>query len=133
MASELKVDKFTGVTTAGSILVTGEGGSTATNLQQGLTKVWCSWNDSTATQDSFNVSSIGDEATGVTMVNFSNNLGNDDYALAGAARQVSGGGDAFMRLSSTRETSRQRLLCCTENGTDYDGETQTILFSGDLA
>ena len=26
MASELKVDKFTGVTTAGSILVTGEGG-----------------------------------------------------------------------------------------------------------
>ena len=133
MASELKVDKFTGVTTAGSIDVTGEGNSTTTNLQQGLTKVWCSWNDSTATQDSFNVSSIGDEATGVTMVNFSNNLGNDDYALAGAARQVSGGGDAFMRLSSTRETSRQRLLCCTENGTDYDGETQTILFSGDLA
>ena len=36
MASELKVDKFTGVTTAGSILVTGEGNSTTTNLQQGL-------------------------------------------------------------------------------------------------
>ena len=35
MASELKVDKFTGVTTAGSILVTGEGNSTTTNLQQG--------------------------------------------------------------------------------------------------
>ena len=38
MASELKVDKFTGVTTAGSILVTGEGNSTTTNLQQGLVK-----------------------------------------------------------------------------------------------
>ncbi len=38
MASELKVDKFTGVTTAGSILVTGEGNSTTTNLQQGLCK-----------------------------------------------------------------------------------------------
>ena len=38
MASELKVDKFTGVTTAGSILVTGEGNSTTTNLQQGLAK-----------------------------------------------------------------------------------------------
>jgi len=36
MASELKVDKFTGVTTAGSILVTGEGNSTTTNLQQGF-------------------------------------------------------------------------------------------------
>ena len=34
MASELKVDKFTGVTTAGSIDVTGEGNSTTTNLQQ---------------------------------------------------------------------------------------------------
>ena len=40
MASELKVDKFTGVTTAGSILVTGEGNSTTTNLQQGLAKAW---------------------------------------------------------------------------------------------
>ena len=40
MASELKVDKFTGVTTAGSILVTGEGNSTTTNLQQGLAKMW---------------------------------------------------------------------------------------------
>ena len=35
MASELKVDKFTGVTTAGSTQVTGEGNSTTTNLQQG--------------------------------------------------------------------------------------------------
>ena len=34
MASELKVDKFTGVTTAGSIDVTGEGNSATTNLQQ---------------------------------------------------------------------------------------------------
>ena len=40
MASELKVDKFTGVTTAGSIDVTGEGNSTTTNLQQGLAKAW---------------------------------------------------------------------------------------------
>ena len=40
MASELKVDKFTGVTTAGSIDVTGEGNSTTTNLQQGLAKHW---------------------------------------------------------------------------------------------
>ena len=50
MASELKVDKFTGVTTAGSILVTGEGNSTTTNLQQGLVKhglstpKWMQWN-----------------------------------------------------------------------------------------
>ena len=40
MASELKVDKITGVTTAGSIDVTGEGNSTTTNLQSGLAKAW---------------------------------------------------------------------------------------------
>ena len=40
MASELKVDKFTGVTTVGSIDVVGEGNSTTTNLQQGLAKSW---------------------------------------------------------------------------------------------
>ena len=45
MASELKVDKFTGVTTAGSILVTGEGNSTTTNLQQGLAKAWFACDD----------------------------------------------------------------------------------------
>ena len=40
MASILKVDTITGVSTAGSIAVTGEGNSTTTNLQQGLAKVW---------------------------------------------------------------------------------------------
>ena len=59
MASELKVDKFTGVTTAGSIDVTGEGNSTTTNLQQGLAKVFASYGGSSqATMDSFNVASI---------------------------------------------------------------------------
>ena len=56
MASELKVDKFTGVTTAGSIDVTGEGNSTTTNLQQGLVRhgvfyKYCT----TALTDSFNI------------------------------------------------------------------------------
>ena len=38
--SEIKTDKLTGTSTAGSILVTGEGNSTTTNLQQGLAKAW---------------------------------------------------------------------------------------------
>ena len=56
MASELKVDKITGVTTAGSIDVTGEGNTTTTNLQQGLGKAWCYFNGTgtAAFDDSFN-------------------------------------------------------------------------------
>jgi hypothetical protein len=44
--SEILVNKLTGTSTAGSILVTGEGNSTTTNLQQGLCKVWSRFNGS---------------------------------------------------------------------------------------
>ena len=77
MASELKVDKFTGVTTAGSILVTGEGNSTTTSLQQGLTKVWIAYGLNTGNVvvvDSFNVSGTTDNAAGDTTYAFSNNM-----------------------------------------------------------
>ena len=36
----LKTNTLTGTSTAGSIAVTGEGGSNTINLQQGLTKAW---------------------------------------------------------------------------------------------
>ena len=77
MASELKVDKFTGVTTAGSILVTGEGNSTTTSLQQGLTKVWIAYalnSGSPVVADSFKVSGTTDNAAGDTTYAFSNNM-----------------------------------------------------------
>ena len=54
MASELEVDKISGTTTAGSIVVTGEGGSTTTNLQQGLAKAFIFSNQATAVK-SFNM------------------------------------------------------------------------------
>ena len=57
MASQLKVDTLTGVTTAGSIVVTGEGNSTTTNLQQGLAKTWIRFNQTgtPAIANSFNI------------------------------------------------------------------------------
>ena len=82
MASQLKVDTITGVTTAGSISVTGEGNSTTTNLQQGLTKVWVRFNGTStvAVNDSLNVSGLTDHGTGDYQVNFTNNMGNVNYA-----------------------------------------------------
>ena len=82
MASELKVDKFTGVTTAGSISVTGEGNSTTTNLQQGLAKAWTNILYTSAApgiQDSFNASSVADTTTGEYTVTLSNNMANSNY------------------------------------------------------
>ena len=46
MASTLKINTLTGVSTAGSIAVTGEGNSTTTNLQQGLVKAWADYTTS---------------------------------------------------------------------------------------
>jgi len=76
MASTLKINTLTGVTTAGSIAVTGEGNSTTTNLQQGLAKAWCLF-DQTAPEidDSFNSASLTDTAKGKGLVNFTNNMG----------------------------------------------------------
>ena len=83
MASELKVDKFTGVTTAGSILVTGEGNSTTTNLQQGLAKHWVQLDGSgtISALDSFNTSSATDGGTGAYIASFTNNLNNVNYSV----------------------------------------------------
>ena len=82
MASQLKVDTLTGVTTAGSIDVTGEGNSTTTNLQQGLCKSWCYFDGSAGTisfSDSFNGSSLTDVATGQYDINFSSSMANSTY------------------------------------------------------
>ena len=63
MASQLKVDTITGVTTAGSVVVTGEGNSTTTNLQQGLNKVWFTLGVDAVQDDSFNCSSVDDDGS----------------------------------------------------------------------
>ena len=82
MASQLKVDTLTGVTTAGSIDVTGEGNSTTTNLQQGLAKCWAQIEGNiTSYRDSFNTSSLTDISAGRPRVTYTNNMANDDASL----------------------------------------------------
>ena len=91
MASQLKVDTITGVTTAGSVVVTGEAGSTTTNLQQGLTKVWHNFDgeSTVATRDSYNVSGLTDNGTGDYTSAFTNNMVNNDYSSAVGADSAS--------------------------------------------
>ena len=82
MASVLKVDTLTGVTTAGSIAVTGEGNSTTTNLQQGLAKGWYNFDGSLSSlspRDSLNSSSLTDNGTGNYTNTLTNNMGNVNY------------------------------------------------------
>ena len=128
MASELKVNKLTGVTTAGSISVTGEGNSTTTNLQQGLCKMWARL-DGTGTiglDDSFNVGSITDNATGQYTYNFSNNMNNANFNVAHAsANQI--------QIHSAEATSSVTILCRDQNNSNEDVDPTFSNVHGDLA
>ena len=74
MASKVEVDGLAGAGSAGVMTVVGEGGSTTTSLQQGLSKSWITFTSAASftNRDSFNVSSLGDGGAGhgiVTMTN----------------------------------------------------------------
>ena len=133
MASELKVDKFTGVTTAGSISVTGEGNSTTTNLQQGLCKVWYNISsDFATTNDSFNIASITDNATGEHNGNFTNNMNNDDFAHNVSSR---GSTSAYSLINDgAYATSSMGIYAINpSNGNLVDVTYAIMTLHGDLA
>ena len=110
MASELKVDKIfnaggdqdSGINLAtndtikfdiatstkatmastGIVTIVGEGGTTTTNLQQGLTKCWLLVAaDGASILDSLNVSSHDDDGTGDGGVHINNDMGSVNYVV----------------------------------------------------
>ena len=128
MASQLKVDTLTGVTTAGSIVVTGEGNSTTTNLQQGLAKSWCHFDGgSFGIEDSFNVASADDNGTGSYDVNYTNNFASANNCPTGLANNFT----LFINGDPTTST----FIMGTRNSgnTNVDSTTVTTKTHGDLA
>ena len=134
MASELKVDKFTGVTTAGSIDVTGEGNSTTTNLQQGLAKSRSNTEQASSysTRDSFNLSSIADGGTGKTQLTFTNAFANANHASTALASNLNNfvGNNIEDNAQSTTTVD-----LCSIDGTNSreDASVLTSSTHGDLA
>ena len=80
-------NKFTG-TASGNITLPGEGGTTTTNLQQGLCKSWAHTTQASSyvIDDSFNVSSHDADGTGDGGINFSNNMANQGYSSTTGVR-----------------------------------------------
>ena len=145
MASQLKVDTITGVTTAGSIAVTGEGNSTTTNLQQGLCKAWLSFDQTSPSLiDSLNTASMTDTSAGKYAANWTNNFGNATYmATENTAADDSAYGNygatshnSFHRLNSQRTTGLcQGAFYYNSSGSGVYADAKTIegMFLGDLA
>ena len=134
----LKTNTLTGTSTAGSIAVTGEGGSTTTNLQQGLAKAWCNYDgDNNSISDSFNVASITDVGTGLHQFGFTNVMSNVNYSCTGNA-----GSSGFHNCTTksnaggTQGASSVVIRISQNNSStaENDDDAQTSLqVAGDLA
>jgi hypothetical protein len=137
MASILKVDTLTGVTTAGSISVTGEGNSTTTNLQQGLAKAWANFNGSAfGARDSFNQTSFVDNGTGSYKIGFINSMSNGNYSIVATAGTggVYGSYNAVHGGAADIVSSQYEVFTfVTQSPTIGDVDTVTTQVTGDLA
>ena len=128
MASQLKVDTITGVTTAGSISVTGEGNSTTTNLQQGLAKAWVLGDTAASLTKSFNIASGTDNGTGDYTYALTSNMDSANFACS--ATGASGGRRYGMNVARAAGTFQVRFYDDNELIADTDNANSA---HGDLA
>jgi len=134
MASELKVDKFTGVTTAGEITITLEN-SESQILQKGIAKLTVNAQlDGTANSDSsLNISSVADGGTGLNTINATNGF---SAALAAVALGTihDGSYNRGINIDNTSTSAFVTRAFTSSSGalTDSDSDTAVAIF-GDLA
>ena len=134
--SEILVNKLTGTSTAGSILVTGEGNSTTTNLQQGLAKVWANYELAGVHSflDSFNTSSITDNASGKSTIGFSSALSSVNYASSGIGYKASDNNaySTSVTVGDVKTTTSIKLYHMYTTAF-YDMPDASFIVHGDLA
>ena len=128
MASELKVNTLTGVSTAGSIAVTGEGNRTTTNLQQGLAKAWVDGTNAAVLTDSFNLASGTDNGTGDYTYTITNDMSTVNYSAVANAEELA----IACKKGQTAGTYNIRLFGRADSISNEDKENFFAIF-GDLA
>ena len=121
--STLNVSNITdGTTTVGTSYVV-----------NGSAKAWASVNSSIAIQDSFNIASMTDEATGSYGYNLSSSMSNVFYSGTGA-KQNSVNNDGMMVFNQSQSSSSKAVYNYYESGgstTDPNWAVATV--NGDLA
>lgn len=129
--STVITDNLTGKTAAGNVTITSEGGAATQSLQQGLIKAWCKWdNTGTPTQDdSLNVSSLTDTATGRTGLNLTNYMGSQYYTASGFGSN----GYSMMSDFGSANTSSVCNVMVWYGGSYFDSTIPSALITGDLA
>ena len=135
MASQLKVDTLTGVTTAGSIVVTGEGNSTTTNLQQGLAKAWADIDmTGTASNDkSFNIASFTDAGVGAFNLVILSDMADANYCFSVGFNNQASDASGFLKITGSQRATGQINMQKRENGNVVDCDVNCTTIHGDLA
>ena len=131
MASVLKVNTLTGVSTAGSIAVTSENNSTTTNLQSGLAKAHMTYDMSGTVEIvyGFNLGSAVDVGQGKFGCSFINNMASArEYSTAGIAK-----GNAYMVHGAAQSASAMQLWNHDWGGDLSDFDLYGLVVHGDLA
>ena len=138
MSSELIVDELTGRASAGSIAVTAEGGTVTTSLQQGLAKAWNHYDqkgDSGSTQilDSFNISSVSDDQTGVSTHLFANDMNNNFSSTTALSIDRDTRNLFTSGPETTLHSDKVQISCLNTGNSLVDPDSVSIITCGDLA
>jgi hypothetical protein len=134
MASQLKVDTLTGVTTAGAITITLEN-SESQILQKGLSKVTASitLGGSANAASSLNVSSVADGGTGLNTLTVSNPFSN----VKSAVPQMTNHDSGYNRGTSVDDTGTTdfilRIFQSNSAGLSDSDTDHAVTIHGDLA
>ena len=134
MASELKVDKFTGITTAGEITITLENSETQI-LQKGLAKVTAHLTLAGASDSNaaLNVSSVTDGSTGKNTLVVTNPF----TSATAAVGNISNHDDSYNRGTGIRDASASQFetfMFQASSGSLSDDDTDhSVAIHGDLA
>ena len=151
MSSQLNVDTIvdkagsggTNVKVANTSTYVSDGGNVTQNTVQSLSKMFCNF-DGTASgatvRDSFNVSSTDDDGTGDYGINYTNNMGNTNYAGVVVGKQ-DGAGNNNAIAGTTRTSNDTPTLAASleiigtdpDAGADRDYEFVYATSLGDLA
>ena len=120
----------------------GNNGVTPSEINKGLIKIYCNWKmkNGTVLNNSNNVSSIVDNDTGDTTINFSITLASGNYSMGSSLMEDNTSGASsrsdqnlqFTRADSSMSTTSCRVKTYfTTNGNLLDCFVNTIMICGD--
>ena len=116
----------------------GSNSSTSEQIKQGRVKAWVRFksNGTQSIYDSFNISSVTDDAYGRFTVNFSNSFSNANYAFFGNCSSGGDNGNESVLSIHSSNSNAQTTYCRfrvtkTINGDYNEKDTTAIGFIGD--